>query len=127
MLDIRNTFSSFSVDDLEKAQEFYSVTIGLETERNKMGLRLLVPGGGTVFLYPRQDHHPASFTVLNFVVGDLDGVMQKLKNRGVEFEYYEGLTTENRVHRGLEQKRGPDIAWFKDPAGNIISVLQMEE
>lgn len=124
MFDTSKTFSSFSVDDLDKAQHFYSEVTGLETERSSMGLRLILHGGGTVFLYPKQDHMPASFTVLNFIVSDLSLAMKHLKSRGVEFEYYEGLTDEDRVLRGIAQNRGPDIAWFKDPAGNIISVLQ---
>lgn len=101
MVNIRNTFSSFSVDDLDKAQKFYSAAIGLETERNSMGLRLHLPGGAKVFLYPKQEHRPASFTVLNLIVSDLDEAMEQLKGNGVEFEYYEGLTDENRILRGF--------------------------
>ncbi len=124
MFSIRDTFSSFSVDDLDMAQKFYSEVTELETELSSMGLRLHLPDGGKVFLYPKQDHRPASFTVLNFIVSDLSKAMDQLKNKGVEFEYYEGLTDEDRIFRGIAQNRGPDIAWFKDPAGNIISVLQ---
>ena len=121
---LHKTFSSFSVDDLSRAQKFYAEVTGLKTEQNSMGLRLQLPGGGTVFLYPKKDHRPASFTVLNFVVGNLNEAMAQLKSRGVEFEYYKGLTDEDRVLRGIAQNKGPDIAWFKDPAGNILSVLQ---
>lgn len=124
MLDLSYTFSSFSVDDLNKAQQFYSEIAGLKTERNDMGLRLKMPGGGTVFIYQKQDHQPASFTIINFVVNDIDEAIEQLKSRGVEFEFYEGLTDEKKVHRGIALNRGPDIAWFKDPAGNILSVLQ---
>ncbi len=124
MFDIRDTFSSFSVDDVDRAEKFYSEVTGLKTERNSMGLRLHLPGGGRIFLYPKQDHQPASFTVLNFVVSDLNEAMKQLKNRGVEFEYYPRLTDEDKIMHGIALNRGPDIAWFKDPAGNIISVLQ---
>lgn len=124
MFNITDSFSSFSVDDLDKAYKFYSEVTRLETERNSMGLRLMLPGGGTVFVYPKQDHLPASFTVLNFVVNNLKEAMEQLKSSGVEFEFYEGLTDEDKIMHGISQNRGPDIAWFKDPAGNIISVLQ---
>ncbi len=127
MIEIKETFSSFSVDDLDKAEKFYSEVTGLETDRSNMGLRLQMPGGGTVFVYQKQDHLPASFTVVNFVVNDIDKAMEQLKGNGVVFEYYEGLTDENRISRGRSQNRGPDVAWFKDPAGNILSVLQEPE
>ena len=124
MLKFENTFGSFSVDDLDKAHTFYSKVTGIKTERSNMGLRLLLPQGGTVFLYQKQDHRPASFTVLNFVVQNLGQAMEQLKSKGVEFEYYQGLTHDDRVMHGIAQNAGPDIAWFKDPAGNILSVLQ---
>jgi catechol 2,3-dioxygenase-like lactoylglutathione lyase family enzyme len=124
MLNIRSTFSSFSVDDLDRAERFYSDVTGLHAERNSMGLKLHLPGGAMVFVYPKQDHKPATFTVLNFVVNDLGEAMKHLKSRGVQFEYYEGLTDEDHIMHGIAQNRGPDIAWFKDPAGNIISILQ---
>jgi predicted enzyme related to lactoylglutathione lyase len=127
MLTIISSFTSFSVDDLDKAYTFYSEVTGLHTERNSMGLRLHLPGGAITFVYPKQDHEPATFTVLNLVVNDLDEAMKQLKSRGVQFEYYEGLTDEDHIMHGITQNQGPDIAWFKDPAGNIISVLQEEE
>jgi catechol 2,3-dioxygenase-like lactoylglutathione lyase family enzyme len=123
-MKVKNSFSSFSVDNLDKAQKFYSEIAELETERSSMGLSLHLPGGGKVYVYPKQEHQPASFTVLNFVVSNLGEAMEQLKNRGVEFEYYEGLTDEDRILHGIAQNKGPDIAWFKDPSGNIISVLQ---
>jgi catechol 2,3-dioxygenase-like lactoylglutathione lyase family enzyme len=127
MLNIKSSFTSFSVNDLDKAYSFYSEVAGLHAERNSMGVRLHLPGGAMVFLYPKQDHEPATFTVLNLVVNDLGKAIKQLKSMGVQFEYYEGLTDEDNVLHGLAHNRGPDIAWFKDPAGNIISVLQEEE
>lgn len=124
MMNFNSIFYSFSVDNLNNAQQFYSEIIGLKTERNDMGLRLLLPGGATAFIYQKQDHQPASFTILNFEVSDIDEAVKYLNNKGVELEYYEGLTDENRMHRGIALNTGPDIAWFRDPAGNILSVLQ---
>jgi catechol 2,3-dioxygenase-like lactoylglutathione lyase family enzyme len=126
MLNIKSSFTSFSVNDLDKAYTFYSEVTGLPAERNSMGLRLHLPEGAIIFVYPKKDHQPATFTVLNFVVNDLAGAMEQLKSKGVQFEYYEGLTEEDNILHGIAQHRGPDIAWFKDPAGNIISILQEE-
>lgn len=117
-------FSGFSVDDLAKAQKFYTEILGLKTDDGDMGLKLHLPGGGTVFVYPKDDHQPATFTILNFAVDDIDEAMNELKGKGVTFEQYDGMTDESGVARGLAANRGPDIAWFKDPAGNILSVLQ---
>ncbi len=121
-------FSGFSVSDLAKAKDFYTTTVGLEAvdEGEGMGLNLHLPGGGTVFVYEKADHQPASFTILNFVVEDIDGAVAELTNRGVQFEHYDNgaKTDEKGIARGRAQNMGPDIAWFKDPAGNILSVLQ---
>lgn len=127
MIKINETFSSFSVNDLDSAEKFYSEVTGLKTERNSMGLQMQMPGGGRVFVYQKQDHLPATFTVLNFIVDNIHKVMEQLKDQGVVFEYYKGLTDENRISHGISQNRGPDVAWFKDPAGNILSVLQEPE
>jgi catechol 2,3-dioxygenase-like lactoylglutathione lyase family enzyme len=120
-----HAFSSFSVDDLDKAREFYGTTLGLETTK-QMALELKIAGGGIVFIYPKHDHEPASFTVLNFPVDDIDDAVKTLKERGVTFESYSGdiVTDENNVFRGSHKGMGPDIAWFKDPAGNILSVVR---
>lgn len=120
------TFSSFSVDDLAKAKEFYGQTLGLDVSEMSEGLRLKVAGGGNIFLYPKTDHVPATFTVLNFQVDDIDSAVQKLRSKGVEFEALTGAvgTDESGVFRGREQGKGPDIAWFKDPAGNFLSILK---
>ena len=119
-----SAFSSFSVDDLPRAKQFYTGTLGLVVEENGMGLSIHVPGGATVFAYPKGDHQAASFTVLNFVVADIDAAVGELARRGVIFERYEGeLETDAKgIARGIAQNRGPDIAWFKDPAGNFLSV-----
>jgi catechol 2,3-dioxygenase-like lactoylglutathione lyase family enzyme len=126
MFKPKAAFSSFSVDSLAKAKEFYTRTLGLQVDDPGMGLRLHLPGGGTVFVYPKDDHQPATFTILNFEVDDIDQSVDELTNRGVQFEHYEGdlKTDEKGVARGLSPNRGPDIAWFKDPAGNILSILQ---
>ena len=119
-------FSSFSADDLAKAKQFYAQTLGLEVSETKEGLGLKIAGGGQVFIYPKPNHTPASFTVLNFPVNDIDKTVDELKARGVQFESYEGelKTDEKGVFRGGAQGDGPNIAWFKDPAGNILSVLE---
>ena len=119
-------FSSFSVDDLKKAKGFYGETIGLQVSEMPEGLDLQLAGGGHVFLYPKPNHVPATFTVLNFSVDDIDKAVEKLVGLGVQFESYEGdiKTDEKGIFRGATKGQGPNIAWFKDPAGNILSVLQ---
>ena len=119
-------FSSFSVNDLNKAKEFYGQTLGLEVSETKEGLGLQIAGGGQVFLYPKPNHSPASFTVLNFPVDDIEKAVDDLTALGVQFESYEGelKTDEKGIFRGASRDEGPNIAWFKDPAGNILSVLE---
>ncbi|MDX6613689.1 MAG: hypothetical protein QOD75_2875 [Blastocatellia bacterium] len=116
-------FSSFSVNDIEKAKEFYGQTLGLDVSETEEGVGLTLAGGGSVFLYPKPNHEPASFTVLNFVVTDIAQTVDALSNLGVSFEHYEGdiKTDEKGIHHGPP---GPSIAWFKDPSGNILSVVQ---
>lgn len=120
------TFSSFSVNDLEKAKEFYSNVLGVEATVNEMGiLDLKLTGGNAVIIYPKANHEPATFTVLNFAVEDLDKAVDELTAAGIKFEQYdfgEMKTDEKGIVRG--NGHGPDIAWFKDPAGNILSVLK---
>jgi predicted enzyme related to lactoylglutathione lyase len=114
-------FSGFSSNDIAKAKEFYAKTLGLEvTEENGM-LTLRLAGGGTVLIYPKDNHEPASFTVLNFPVEDIDQAVNRLTKAGIQFERYGGS---NQDERGIMRAPGPPIAWFKDPAGNILSVLQ---
>ena len=125
MLKVKAAFSGFSVDDLARSNEFYTKTLGLKVDDEGMGLRLHLPDGGTVFIYPKPDHQPATFTILNFVVENIDEAVDELKSRGVSFERYEGSPQDEKgILRGRSQNIGPDIAWFKDPSGNILSVLQ---
>jgi len=121
MFKTKQAFSSFSVNDLQKAKEFYGRALGLKVSESPEGLELH-PGETNVFIYPKPNHTPATFTVLNFLVDDIDTAVDELKQNGVRFEKYDGQikTDEKGVHRN----GGPAIAWFKDPAGNILSVLQ---
>lgn len=116
-------FSSFSVNDLAAAKEFYSQTLGLDVEESEQGLVLKIAGNNGVFIYPKDNHTPATYTALNFPVDNIDKAMDELKSKGIKFEHYENMTDEKGVARGIAGNEGPDIAWFKDPAGNIISVL----
>jgi catechol 2,3-dioxygenase-like lactoylglutathione lyase family enzyme len=123
MLSNAPAFSSFSVDDLERARRFYGETLGLDVEEAPQGLRLGLAGGGHVFVYAKgAAHAPAGFTVLNFQVDDIEQAVERLRTAGVTFERYEGelATDEQGIFRG----GGPPIAWFADPAGNVLSVLE---
>ena len=125
MLKESKAFSGFSVDNLRKAKEFYSDILDLKVEDHPMGLLELHLNGGTnILIYPKPNHLPATFTVLNFPVKDIDKAVDDLRSRGVQFEQYEGeiKTDEKGICRS--QGKGPNIAWFKDPAGNILSVLE---
>jgi catechol 2,3-dioxygenase-like lactoylglutathione lyase family enzyme len=117
-------FSGFAVDDIERAKEFYGETLGIEvTEQNGM-LTLLLAGDRPTLIYPRPNHVPAEYTILNFPVDDIEATVAELASRGVTFERYEGTpmeTDENGIFRG----GGPLIAWFKDPAANVLSVIEM--
>jgi catechol 2,3-dioxygenase-like lactoylglutathione lyase family enzyme len=127
MLKAKAAFSGFSVDDLAKAKAFYIDTLGLQVDPDGVGVRLHLPGGGTVFAYSKKDHQPATFTILNFVVDDIDAAVDELTGRGVRFEHYdnnEPRTDKKGILRGRAANRGPDIAWFKDPASNFLSVIQ---
>ena len=126
MFKDNHAFSGFSTNDIATAREFYGKTLGLEvTEDEGMGmLTLHLAGGGNVLIYPKDNHQPATFTVLNFPVGDINGAVDALTKAGVEFERYEGTPHDERgIVRGPAES-GPPIAWFKDPAGNILSVLE---
>ena len=117
-------FSGFSVRDLKKAQKFYGETLGLNTELSEMGLVLKITGSKGVFIYNKPNHKPATYTVLNFSVKNIDKAVEELKAKGIKFESYKGMTDKDGIARGLSQNMGPDIAWFKDPDENILSVLQ---
>jgi predicted enzyme related to lactoylglutathione lyase len=116
-------FSGFSVNDLGAAKEFYSTVLGIEVEEDQMGMHLNIANGIPIFVYPKKDHTPASFTILNFPVENIDNAVDALAAKGVSFEHYE-MTDEKGIARGLSRNMGPDIAWFKDPSGNILSILQ---
>jgi len=121
----KSAFSGFSVNDLAKAKTFYAEILGLEVVNDGPGLRLHLPGGGSVLAYPKDNHQPATFTILNLVVDDIDAAVDELTGRGVKFEHYEGVPIDKKgVLRGRSLNMGPDIAWFQDPAGNILAVLQ---
>ena len=123
MLQDDHAFSGFSVRDLEAARDFYSGTLGIEvTEENGM-LRLHVGGGSPVLVYPKPNHEPATFTILNFPVADIEQAVGELTDRGVAFERYEGTPTETD-EKGIFRGGGPLIAWFTDPSGNVLSVIQ---
>jgi catechol 2,3-dioxygenase-like lactoylglutathione lyase family enzyme len=126
----KSTFSGYSVDDAAKAKEFYTQKLGLELASEAMGLGFSLPGGAKLFMYEKPDHQPATFTVLNFVVDDIDAAVEALQSQGVRFERYElggGAEQDDKnILRGLSVGMGPDIAWFKDPAGNVLAVLQDE-
>jgi catechol 2,3-dioxygenase-like lactoylglutathione lyase family enzyme len=123
-MDFKNTkaFSSFSVRDLEETKKFYGQTLGLEIAETDEGLILQIKGGNDVFIYPKPDHTPATFTVLNFVVDEVDKAVDELTQMGVRFQLYDKgeLKTDDR---GVFQGK-PKIAWFKDPAGNFLSILE---
>lgn len=119
-------FSGFSTDDVQKAKEFYSQTLGLDVSEAHGLLHLHLAGGKNILVYPKANHTPATFTILNFPVDNIEQVIDDLTSRGVRFESYnEGdLVTDER---GIFHGGGPKIAWFKDPAGNLLSVLEEKE
>lgn len=126
MIDGSKAFSGFAVTDAAVAKEFYGSTLGLEIEEiPNMGMILKVGGGNGVFVYTKENHQPATFTILNFPVDDIDAAVDELSAKGVSFERYEGMQQDDKgIARGLRVGRGPDIAWFKDPSSNILAVLQ---
>ena len=125
MIKYRNAFFSFSVTDLQKARQFYADLLGLEVSTRPEGLELRLSGGGTVFLYPKPDHKAATFTVLNFPVEDVEKTVDELTKKGVRFEKYDMADLKTDAKGIVRGDRGPKaIAWFKDPAGNILSVLE---
>lgn len=115
-------FSGFAVDDIERARAFYGDTLGLSVSEENGMLMLHIAGGTEILVYPKPDHTPATFTVLNFPVPDIDRAVDDLAARGVRFERYDDFKGDEKgIVRG---DQGPYIAWFKDPAGNVLSVLQ---
>jgi predicted enzyme related to lactoylglutathione lyase len=123
MVDDSRAFSSFSVDDVGAAKEFYGSTLGLNVDERPEGLAISLATGGSVFVYPKADHQPATFTVLNFGVDDVEAAVDELTAQGVAMERFEGF---DQDERGIAAGTGgPHIAWFKDPAGNVLSVTQL--
>jgi catechol 2,3-dioxygenase-like lactoylglutathione lyase family enzyme len=123
---VTGLFSGFAVDDIDAARTFYADVLGLTVKDNAMGnLALELPQGGAVLIYPRPDHVPATYTMLNLQVADIDIAVDELAGKGVVFERYLQMSyqDEKGIARGRSVNRGPDIAWFTDPAGNIVSVL----
>lgn len=126
MLAESKAFSSYAVDDIEAAREFYAQTLGLETTEPMAGMLLSLEHDGgqrSTLIYAKPDFEPATYTVLNFPVDDVDAAVDGLAARGVEFERYEGM---DQDEKGISRGPGPTIAWFKDPAGNILSVVDGE-
>jgi catechol 2,3-dioxygenase-like lactoylglutathione lyase family enzyme len=124
VLSDTKAIQSFSVDDLGKARSFYHDTLGLDVAEKPEGLEITVGDGNRIFVYPKPNHQPATFTILNFLVDNVDTAVDKLKSTGVRFEQYD-LPDIKTDERGVARDTGgPAMAWFKDPAGNILSVLQ---
>ena len=124
MLNPSEAYSGFAVDDIEAARRFYSETLGMTVSEDQGMLSLEIGNGKNVLIYPKPDFVPATYTILNFPVDDVEKAVDELTSKGVQFEHYEGeyATDEKGVMRG----QGPDIAWFRDPAGNLVSVHQRE-
>ncbi len=124
MLRDSKAFSGFATNDIAKAKEFYGETLGLNVSEDHGVLTLRLPGGNNILIYPKPNHFPATFTILNFPVNDVDQTVDELTKRGVRFETYDlpGIKTDKK---GIMRDKGPTIAWFKDPAGNILSILDM--
>jgi catechol 2,3-dioxygenase-like lactoylglutathione lyase family enzyme len=121
MLGDAKAFSGFAVDDLERAREFYGETLGLKTSEANGLMTLHLAGGRDTLVYPKPDLKPANYTILNFLVDDIDRAVDELAARGVTFQRYEGF---DQDERGIARGDGPNIAWFEDPAGNVLSVLE---
>jgi catechol 2,3-dioxygenase-like lactoylglutathione lyase family enzyme len=121
MLSYTRAFSGFSAPDLEAEKAFYADTLGIRISEGMGNLLLELEGGQNVLIYPKPDHQPATFTVLNFEVADIDVAVDALTAAGVTFERYEGFPQDEK---GVAREMGPSIAWFKDPAGNILAILQ---
>jgi catechol 2,3-dioxygenase-like lactoylglutathione lyase family enzyme len=127
MLANAKAYSGFAVDDIEKARQFYGDALGLKTTVEHGLMTLHLAGDRPTLVYPKPDHTPATYTILNFPVDDIDKAVNDLAARGVQFERYDGTDQDEKgIMRGLARGEGPDIAWFTDPAGNILSVLQEE-
>ena len=121
MLQDSKAFSGYSTDDIARARQFYGETLGLRVNEDNGFLTLHLAGDRDTLVYPKDNHVPATYTVLNFPVDDIEAAVDELVSRGVQFEHYDGVD-----EKGINRSGGPLIAWFKDPAGNILSVLQLD-
>jgi catechol 2,3-dioxygenase-like lactoylglutathione lyase family enzyme len=121
MLADSEAFSGFAVPDVDQARQFYGETLGLRVSEENGLLNLHIAGGRNIVVYPKPDHTPATFTILNFPVEDVEGTVDALTERGVRFERYEGFEQDDK---GILRGAGPLIAWFRDPAGNILSIIE---
>jgi len=118
------TWASFSVDNLEKAKEFYGTTLGIPVEDVKPGIVTLKLKGGDVSIFLKKDHVPATFTILNFQVDDISKTMEELSRKGIRFEHYDGDEDIFTDQKGVAEDGGFKASWFKDPAGNLLQVIQ---
>lgn len=126
MLKDAKSFSSFSVDDIGRAKKFYGITLGLDVRDGAMGLLELHLGAGhPLIIYPKHNHEPATFTVLNFVVDDLEAAVNQLIAKGVKFEQYTGDISTDTIGISRGGVEGPDVAWFCDPARNILAIMKL--
>ncbi|MCT2586102.1 VOC family protein [Actinophytocola gossypii] len=121
MFTFTSAFSGFSVDDTDAAKRFYGETLGVRVSEENGMLTLHLPGGRDTLIYPKPDHTPAAYTTLNFAVEDVEAAVDALTAAGVEFEHYDGTDD-----KGIFREVGPTIAWFRDPAGNVLSVIQAD-
>ena len=121
MFENTKAFSGFAANDIEAARRFYGDTLGLKTSEEHGLLTLHIAGDRATLVYPKPDHEPASYTILNFPVDDIDEAVDRLAARGVRFERYDGFEQDEK---GIFHGGGPLIAWFNDPAGNVLSVIQ---
>ncbi|MBI3889238.1 VOC family protein [Candidatus Saccharibacteria bacterium] len=127
MLGKSEAFSGFTVNDINAAMHFYSTVLGLSVTGDVMGLHIKINDRAPIFVYEKPDHVPATYTILNFPIDSIDTAVEALGEKGVMFERYDSLPAaqdEKGILRGKSVNQGPDIAWFKDPAGNILSVLE---
>lgn len=126
MINPDEAYSGFAVDDIAKAKQFYGEVLGMDVSEEYGMLGLSIGSGKTVLVYPKGDHVPATYTIMNFPVDDVDAAVDELAAKGIRFEHYdwEDVKTDEK---GIMRGNGPDIAWFKDPAGNILSVLKRED
>lgn len=126
-MEVKDIFSGFSVKNLDDTQTFYTDVLGLTVTRDAMGLQIVLPQGGAVFVYEKTDHSPATFTIFNIVVASIDMAIKELKSKSVSFIRYDNLPApqdELGVLRGKSAGMGPDIAWFTDPSGNMLGLLE---